>query len=173
VRIVGPAHLRAVADGELDLAPAPHRVFAERTIAAPRLGGPRLLHLPCDGDGFLPTDSSGRVRGVPDVFAAGDCTDFPVKHPSIAAQQADAVAATIAGGADPFKPVLRCTLPSRLRWYLEAPLTGGQGDAEQLSAHPLWPGDTRFGARHLTSWLARFQALEAGSDWRVPALAAQ
>ena len=69
------------------------------------------------------------------LFAAGDCTPFPVKHPSLAAQQADVVAAAIAAdagapiAAEPFTPVLRGILPSRLRWYVEAPLTGGQGDA--------------------------------------------
>jgi sulfide:quinone oxidoreductase len=160
VRLVGSAHLRAVVDGELDLAPSSRQVFAERVIAAPRLRGPRPNHLPCDADGFLPTDRFGRVPGVDGVFAAGDCTAFPVKHPSIGAQQADAVAATIAGEPDPFTPVLRCTLPSRLRWYVEAPLTGGQGDATCLSTHPLWPGDARFGATHLTPWLAELQNQE-------------
>jgi hypothetical protein len=94
------------------------------------------------------------VRGVDGVFAAGDCTAFALKHPSIAAQQADAVAAAIVGEEQPFKPVLRCMLPSRLPWYVEAPLCGGQGDATAISPHPLWPGDTRFGAGHLAPWLA-------------------
>jgi sulfide:quinone oxidoreductase len=171
VRLVGPAHLRAFAHGKLDLAPEAWKVSAERVIAAPRLGGPRPVHLPCDGDGFLPTDPYGQVAGVEAVFAAGDCTVFPVKHPSLAAQQADAVAATLAGKPDPFKPVLRCMLPARLRWYLEAPLTGGQGDATQITPYPLWPGATRFGARYLTAWLAgvqNHQAADRGDHGRVP-----
>ena len=169
VRLVGAAHLRAVVDGQLDLAPSSRNVFAERVIAAPRLRGPGPDHLPCDPDGFLPTDRFGRVSGVDAVFAAGDCTAFPVKHPSIAAQQADAVAATIAGERDPFTPVLRCTLPSRLRWHVEAPLTGGQGDPTRLSTHPLWAGDARFGATYLTPWLAELQNQETedrGDDAR-------
>jgi sulfide:quinone oxidoreductase len=156
VRVVESAHLRGVRDGDLDLVPA-HPVFAARTIVAPRLGGRRTAGLPRDANGFLATDRLGRVQGADRVFAAGDCTAFPVKHPSIAAQQADAVAATIAGRDEPFTPVLRAMLPARLRWYLEAPLTGGHGDVAEISAHPLWPGDARFGARYLTPRLADLQ----------------
>jgi sulfide:quinone oxidoreductase len=163
VRLVDSAYVRGFADGELDVVPGAHRLFAESVIAAPRLGGRRLPHVPCDADGFVPVDPLGRVPGLDSVFAAGDCTAFPVKHPSLAAQQADAVAATIAGACEPFRPVLRCMLPSRLRWYVEAPLTGGHGDATRISAHPLWPGDARFAARHLTPWLADLEH-QARSD---------
>jgi sulfide:quinone oxidoreductase len=162
IRVVTCAHLRAVADGDLDLVPPLHPVFAERVIAAPRLRGAAAGLVPCDADGFLPTDPEGRVRGADGIFAAGDCTAFPVKHPSIAAQQADAVAATIAGRPAPFEPVLRCLLPSRLHWYVEAPLTGGHGDASRISAHPLWPGHARFGARYLTPRLAELEYDDAG-----------
>lgn len=155
LRVVDSAYVRSISGGEVHLAPGWRRIAAEGVIAAPRLAGPRLDHLPCDRDGFLPADTHGRVPGVPDVYAAGDCTPFPVKHPSLAAQQADAVAATIAaevgrpGVAEPFKPVLRGVLPSRLRWYVQAPLTGGQGDATTVSALPLWQPPLRFHARFL------------------------
>ncbi len=43
-------------------------------------------------DGFIPVDEYGRVRGLDDVFAAGDITNFPVKQGGIATQQADAAA---------------------------------------------------------------------------------
>ena len=45
----------------------------------PRLVGRRIPGLPGDPDGFLVTDDHGRVTGVPDVYAAGDITAFPVK----------------------------------------------------------------------------------------------
>jgi sulfide:quinone oxidoreductase len=154
--------VRSFAHGELAVAPSGHRVLAERVIAAPRLRGPAFRHLPSDAAGFLPTDPDGRVPGTEGVYAAGDCTAFPVKHPSLAAQQADAVAAAITGEAEPFTPVLRCMLPSRLCWWVEAPLTGGQGDATRISAHPLWSGDARFAARHLTPALAEMQEAESG-----------
>ena len=46
-------------------------------------------------------------------------------------------------------------LPSRLRWYVEAPLRGGLGDATRVSAHPLWSPSIRFGSRFLTPYLER------------------
>lgn len=159
VRIVESAYVRAVRHRGLELAPHGRRVEAEGLIAAPRLAGPRLPDLPCDRDGFLPVDVHGRVAGVPGVFAAGDCTPFPVRHPSLAAQQADAAAAAIAADAgspapaEPFTPVLRGILPSRLRWYVEAPLTGGEGDATRISAEPLWSPHLRFHARFLAPHL--------------------
>ena len=162
VHVVGSSYVRAIHDGDLELAPGRRSVRADRVIAAPRLGGPRPFHIPCNADGFILVDRLGRVPGVEGVFAAGDCTAFPIKHASLAAQQADAVASAIAGVApEPFKPVLRGMLPSRLRWYMEAPLTGGQGDATEVSSHPLWPGDARFGARHLTRRLAELEDCES------------
>jgi sulfide:quinone oxidoreductase len=160
LRVVDSAYVRSIGQGHMDLAPLSRRLAAERVIAAPRLAGPDLAHLHCDADGFLPVDPLGRVTGVPGVFAAGDCTSFPVKHASLAAQQADAVASTIAAEAGarveavPFEPVLRGMLPSRLRWYVEAPLTGGHGDATRLSALPLW-SPLRFHARFLGASLQR------------------
>jgi sulfide:quinone oxidoreductase len=160
LRVVESAYVRSVAGGEVLLAPGSRRIAADAVIAAPRLGGAWLDHLPCDRDGFLPTDDYGRVAGLAQVYAAGDCTPYPVRHPSLAAQQADAVAGAIAAEAgciaapERFKPVLRGVLPSRLRWYVEAPLTGGQGDATIVSALPLWQPPIRFHARFLGPRLA-------------------
>ena len=159
VRVAESAYVQAFRRDALELAPHGRRVAAEGVIVAPRLAGPQLPHLPWDRDGFVPVDVHGRVTGVPGVFAAGDCTPFPVRHPSLAAQQADAAAAAIAADAgspdraEPFTPVLRGLLPSRLRWYVEAPLTGGQGDATRISAIPLWSPHLRFHARFLAPHL--------------------
>ena len=127
VRVVESAYVKAIGRGELEVAPGPRLIQAERVIAAPRLRGPRLGHLPADADGFLPVDPHGRVSHMDGVYAAGDCTPFAVRHPSLAAEQADAAAAAIAADAglpvvaEPFEPVLRGMLPTRLRWYVEAP----------------------------------------------------
>ena len=99
LRVVESAYVRSIGYGEIELAPLSRRIAAERVIAAPRLAGPRLQNLPSDRDGFVPVDLHGRVPGLEAVFAAGDCTPFPVKHPSLAAQQADVVASTIAADA--------------------------------------------------------------------------
>jgi sulfide:quinone oxidoreductase len=161
VRVVESAYVRGIGHGEVELAPLSRRILAERVIAAPRLWGPWLEHLPCDAEGFIPVDPHGRVRGVDGVYAAGDCTSFPAKHPSLAAQQGDSVATAIAAdaglpvAAEPFTPVLRGMLPSRLRWYVDAPLTGGMGDATEISALPLWTSSLRFDARFLAPHVQR------------------
>jgi sulfide:quinone oxidoreductase len=161
LRVVESAYVRSVVAGQLRIAPGARRMPAAGVLAAPRLGGPWLDNLPTDRDGFLPADTHGRLPGLRDVYAAGDCTPFPVRHPSLAAQQADAAAATIAAEAgrgvspEPFEPVLRGLLPSRLRWYVEAPLKGGDGDATKVSAVPLWEPPLRFHARFLGPQLGR------------------
>jgi sulfide:quinone oxidoreductase len=165
VRVIDSAYVRSVGPGHVDVAPSSRRIAADRVIAAPRLAGPGLEHLDCDAGGFVPVDTLGRMHGTTGVFAAGDCTSFPVKHPSLAAQQADAVATAIAAEAGapvepvPFEPVLRGVLPSRLRWYVEAPLTGGHGDATRVSALPLWSPRLRFDARFLGPLLQRHAAM--------------
>lgn len=122
--------------GWLELRPGARRVHVDRIVTLPRLIGPRLRGVPCDRDGFLPTDRHGRVVGLDGVFAAGDATRFPVKQGGLAARQADAVAETIAAavGADvhpePFRPVLRGVPlsgePKRFGRYL-APFLSAQG----------------------------------------------
>ena len=160
VRVIESSYVHSIAGGGLVLTPGGTRLAADWVLAAPRLQGPRLTGLPCDPDGFLRVDRLGRVEGADAVYAAGDCTDFPVKHASLAAQQADAVTTAIGAdlgyGGDPvgFKPVLRCMLPSRLRWYVDAPIAGGQGDTARLSPTPLWPPVTRFDSRYLSAYLA-------------------
>ena len=82
-------------------------------IVLPTLRGPPIDGVPQTRDGFIVVDEHGRVRGIPDVYAAGDITLFPVKQGGIATQQADAAAEAIladAGFLDhpaPFRPVLR------------------------------------------------------------------
>ena len=88
-------------------------VRADRVVALPRLRGVRIDGLPVNSDGFVRTDGYGRVDDLPDVYAAGDLTDFPVKQGGIATQQADVVAEMIAADAGaavtphPFRPHLR------------------------------------------------------------------
>jgi sulfide:quinone oxidoreductase len=129
-------------------------VGADAVVALPELIGPRIPGLPHDGGGFVPVDEHGRVRGCEDVLAAGDVTTFHLKHGSLATQQADAVAATIAASVgavdapEPFRPVLHGTL-----------LTGGDplyiraeiGGRTTVSAEPL-PG--KIVGRYLSEFLA-------------------
>jgi sulfide:quinone oxidoreductase len=141
-------------------------VVADTVISLPVLVGPRIDGLPCDSGGFLPTDAHGYVMGARGVLAAGDATGFPVKQGGLAAQQADAAAATIAHelGAPvepmPFVPVLRGLLltvgaPLYLRAELDA--GGARRPAEarsrrlagEVSSRALWWPPGKVAGRYL------------------------
>jgi sulfide:quinone oxidoreductase len=88
----------------------------DRILALPRLRGPRIRGVPAVSDGFIPVDVHGRILGAQAEFAAGDGTNCPVKHGSVAAHQADAAAAALAAlagagvRAAPAHPVARGVL---------------------------------------------------------------
>jgi sulfide:quinone oxidoreductase len=156
-------------EGELLLV-ADGIVIADRVVALPRLQGPRIGGVPQSFEGFIPTDLNGRVTGMPDAYAAGDITTFPVKQGGIAAQQADAAAEAIAAeaGADvtpsPFQPVLRgLLLTGTGPRYLRGELDGVADEMSQASPEPLWWPPSKIVGRHLAPFLAGF----AGTD--VPA----
>jgi sulfide:quinone oxidoreductase len=156
------------------------RLHADRVIAMPVLRGPRIAGLPHDGDGFIPVDAHGRVRGVDHVYAAGDATTFPLKQGGLAAQQADAAAhaiAALAGAAVkplPFRPVLRGLLltggaplylraqPQRLSRQatvaIEASDRGGHDGPGHLTSaaagQPLWWPPGKIAGRYLAPYLA-------------------
>jgi sulfide:quinone oxidoreductase len=119
VRFVGESHPQSVdRDGALVLASG-ERLQADRVVAAPTLRGPRITGLPADRWGFVTTDALGGVIGVPDVYAAGDMTSFPIKQGGLAAQQADTIAQRIASTHG------LSVAESRVRRVLRAQLLGG------------------------------------------------
>ncbi len=145
--------------GELVTAPGPALV-ADRVVSLPGLKGPAIRGLPHDRDGFIPVDLHGRVRGLEDVYAAGDATTCPIKQGGVAAQQADAAAEAIAArlGRDleprPFRPVLRgLLLTGTGPLYLRAEVAGGRGDAGRVSEHALWWPPSKVAGRHLAPYL--------------------
>jgi len=157
-------------DGELRLVPE-GQIQADRVVALPRLRGPRLDGLPQTLDGFIPVDAHGRVRGLEDVYAAGDITNFPVKQGGIATQLADAAAEAIASGAgadltpEPFRPVLRgLLLTGSQPRYLRHEITGGAGQADAASPEPLWWPPAKIVGRHLAPFLASFAGLESAPE---------
>lgn len=132
---------------------------ADAVIALPTLRGRPIDGIPQTRDGFVVVDELGRVHGVPDVYAAGDITRFPVKQGGLAAQQADAAAEAIAADAGarveprPFRPVLRGLL-----------LTGGEprflrrdvamGTVGAATTEPLWWPPAKLVGRRLGPLLA-------------------
>jgi sulfide:quinone oxidoreductase len=135
---------------------------ADRVLALPRLHGPRIGGIPQTFEGFVSVDSHGRVVGVPDVYAAGDITVFPIKQGGIAAQQADAAAEAIAAAAGagvtprPFTPVLRGLLLTGAEpRYLRGELVGAAGVATEASTEPLWWPPAKIVGRYLAPFLAQ------------------
>ena len=149
-----------VADGRLHLAPGDRVLDVRRVVTLPRFEGPAIDGLPNDGSGFLVTDLHGRVAGVPDVYAAGDVTAFPVKQGGLACQQADAAAEHIAARAgaavepQPFRPVLRGMLLTE-RWarFLRRDASGTGSDDSAVAGHALWWPPTKIAGRELAGYL--------------------
>ena len=147
--------------GWLDIAPGDRRLRVDRVVTQPHLVGPRLRGIPAGRDGFIHTDAHGRIAGRDDVFAAGDATAFPIKQGGLAAQQADAVAETIAASLgveidpQPFRPILRGLLltggPAR---YLRADISGEVGDDSTISSATLWWPPDKIAGRYLAPYLS-------------------
>lgn len=147
------------AEGKLTVAPG-DSIPADRVVSMPSYEGRQIDGIPSDQRGFIPVDEHGRVRGLTDVFAAGDATDFPVKQGGLAAQQSDAVAATIAEQldgnieAEPFHPTLRgLLLTGRRPRYLRNELGGGQGETSAVTDHALWFPRGKVAGRYLAPLL--------------------
>jgi sulfide:quinone oxidoreductase len=152
-------------------------IEADRVLTLPRLKGRHFDGVPQDSDGFIETDDFGRVEGVPYVYAAGDVTRFPIKQGGVAAQQADAVAESIAAeaGADmsptPFEPVLRgLMLTGRRPAFMRAELTGGHGDTSVVDSDPLWWPSGKIAARYLGPYLAKYATSPSGSRYEPSGL---
>ena len=155
-----------IAHGAITLRPGDETLRPQRIVALPVLEGPQIPGVPAGEHGFIPTDERGRVRGLPDVFAAGDAADFPVKQGGLACQQADAIAEYIAAQAgaplepQPFRPVLRGKLlTGRGDRFLHHALHGGAGSGRE-SDFSLWFPPTKVSGRYLSQWLPRLDREE-------------
>jgi sulfide:quinone oxidoreductase len=147
-------------------------VMADTVLSLPRLAGPRISGLPCDRDGFIPTDAYGSVVGAPGVLAAGDATTFPVKQGGLATQQADAAAATIAHALGarveptPFAPVLRGLLMTGgapLYLWAELDATRGARVTGHVSSRALWSPPGKVAGRYLAPYLSTARPVSLGA----------
>ncbi len=82
--------------GELFVTPGDRQLEAGAVIALPVIDRPRSRRAAPRRRGFIPIDEHARVRGLDDVYAAGDGTTFPIKQGGLGTQQADAAAEHIA-----------------------------------------------------------------------------
>jgi sulfide:quinone oxidoreductase len=172
IRLLTSTHPVAVEPGGMRV--VPHGwVDADRVIALPRLEGLPPAGLPHDDAGFIPTDEYGQVNGVKAVYAAGDCTSFPVKQGGIAAAQADVVAQVIAARAGApvtpkaFRPEIRGLLMAGDGdIYLSAQIAHGAGIDSPVE--PLWWPPPKISAHYLAPYLAehtaRLQRFERHED---------
>ncbi len=128
----------------------------EAVVTLPRLLRTPVPGVPANADGFVAVDEHARVPGCDGVYAVGDLTDQPVKQGGLAAQQADAAAASIARrfGAmvelQPFRPVLRGLL---LTGVASAYLRHGEEDM-QATFDALWWPPSKIAGRYLGPYLA-------------------
>jgi sulfide:quinone oxidoreductase len=102
-------------------------------------------------------DEHARVRGLDDVYAAGDCTDFAIKQGGLAAQEADVAVGQIVARlegrtVDPEPLVLRgVLLTGGERAYLH---TSEREHADAvISGHALWWPPTKIAGRYLAPHL--------------------
>jgi sulfide:quinone oxidoreductase len=149
------------ADGRVVLTPGDRRLEASVIVALPILEGPAIAGLPTDEGGFIPIDQHAQVRDRPDVYAAGDGTNFPIKQGGLGTQQADAAAEDIAArvGADvdprPFHPILRGKLlTGGESLHMRKDIAGGAGEGVVSADHLWWPPD-KVSGRYLTAVLDR------------------
>ncbi len=167
VSFVGNAVPRAVRrDGSLELCSG-DVVPADRVVAGPQLRGRWITGIPADWWGFIAVDGDGRVAGIPDVYAAGDITNYPVKQAGLATQHADLVADSIARdfGVQPPERRSQRLLQARLvgapeAIYLRAELdASGQATLATLArvATEDENAQPKVFARHLTTYLAQHE----------------
>jgi len=154
-RVMGARHVVVEPQG-IDLRP-------QRVVTLPRIMGPELRGIAGVAPyGLLPVDDLCRVRDLDGrVFAAGDATDFAVKHGGISAQQADTAAAGIAqlaGAAEapaPFEPVVRgMLLTGHKPLFIAAHRDGGRWHSE-VHDEPPWPADEKVVAEELGPFLKK------------------
>ncbi len=160
IDVIPGSYTREDDHGCFVLTPGDRPLHPGRAVALPVPHGPRIPGLPSDDDGFIPTDQHSRVRGLDDVYAAGDGTNFPIKQGGIATQQADAAAEQIAAcagaplEAQPFRPVLRGKLlTGDMSLYVRHDVRGGTGEGSASHDYLWWPPH-KISGRYLAPWLA-------------------
>ncbi len=160
IEVITSAYCEIPRARTIDVSPGGQRLEFDRIVALPVLEGPAVPGIPHDADGFIPVDEFCHVRGADRVYAAGDATDFPVKHGGIAAQQADTAARSIVALAgarvmpETFDPVLEGVLITGDQpLHLRAHLAGGHGSDLVIAGAPVAKSTPKISARYLNQYL--------------------
>jgi sulfide:quinone oxidoreductase len=160
IQTISSAYAEVPRSGEVWISPGDRHLRVDRVIALPELHGPSVRGIPLGDHGFIRVDPHGRVPHVEDIYAAGDATEFPIKHGGLAAQQADVAAQSIAAQAgaavtpERFDPVINGMLLTNGKpRYLTAHITGGNGFSSEISDTPTWSPPGKIVARYLAPYL--------------------
>ncbi len=153
----------------------------------PLVAAARYEGLPADERGFLRVgDGTRQVQGHPELYAAGNAGDFPLKDPYLALLEADAAAdhlATVITGGDfkrPFDAVSVNVIDMLDRAaFAELPLeltgdpahpvrlrSNGESDYK-VGVSPLWRMGKRMFASYLLMRFAAGEPFHAGAGWRL------
>jgi sulfide:quinone oxidoreductase len=151
--------------------PGDRSLEMDRIIALPELRGPAIAGLPHDDAGFIPVGDYAQIKGIERVWAAGDATDYPVKHGGVSAQMADTAARSIAALAgvpvEPrrFDPTLEgVLLTGGARRHLRRRATGDDGVRSEMLKLDRSDPSPKIAARYLGPQLA---ALRPSSPRKV------
>jgi sulfide:quinone oxidoreductase len=160
IQTINSAYCEVPHPGEVVINPGDRPLQVDRVIALPELYGSQVRGIPLGEHGFIRVNPYGQVPDVGPIYAAGDATEFPIKHGGIASQQADAAAQSIAALAgasitpEPFHPVIHGMLfTGGEPVYLTARITGGHGFSSEITDTPTWSPPAKIAAKYLAPYL--------------------
>jgi sulfide:quinone oxidoreductase len=170
IKTIHSAYAEVPRSGEIVINPGDRHLKVDRVVALPELYGPGVRGIPLSEHGFYRVDTHAKLVDVDHVYAAGDATEFPIKFGGIAAQQADALAESIAQLAGepltpaPFHPVIQGILLTADRpRYLTARITGGHGFSSEISDTPTFSPPAKIAAKYLSPYLDRLSHAAASA----------
>jgi sulfide:quinone oxidoreductase len=169
-----------VPDGKtIRIHPGDRLLEVDRIVALPELRGPAIIGLPSDNSGFIPIDQFAAVKDVKHVWAAGDATDFPVKHGGVSAQMAITAAHSIAAVAGisvetrKFDPVLEGVLLTGGRpRHLRGRSPGARGAPSEMVKLERDEHAPKIAARYLAPHLASLTPVTSGAEQGTAPVAA-
>lgn len=163
INTINLAYAEIPSQGQLVINPGDRRLQVDRVIALPELYGPSLRGIPLAEHGFIRINPYCQVPEVGPIYAAGDATEFAIKHGGIASQQADTAAQAIAALAgapvtpEQFHPVIHgILLTAGKPLYLTAQITGGHGFNSEISDTPTWSPPSKIAAKYLAPRLDEY-----------------
>jgi sulfide:quinone oxidoreductase len=159
VRTISSAYAEVPSSREVVIIPGERHLEVDRVIALPELFGPVVRGIPLGEHGFIRVDPYCRIPDVERIYAAGDATDFPIKHGGISSQQADVAAQSIAALAGAsvtpkrFDPVIHgMLLTNEKPRYLTAHVAGGHGFSSEITDTPT-SSPNKIAAKYLAPYL--------------------